>query len=61
MKLWKEDLLENIFKFTEGILLSSVFLRDMAYFDNLRGEQEPLTLRSKALKWPKECRTLSEL
>ena len=45
MKLWKEDLLEDNFKFLEG---SFVYYsgKDMANFLNLEGKLEPLTLIS---------------
>ena len=47
MKLWKEDLRMNIFKFTQGIFHIYHRSKDTADFHNLQGKLELVTLKSQ--------------
>ena len=51
MKLWKEDLLANIFKFAQGIfdIYCQLQSKDMTDFHNLQGKLVPVTLRRPGL------------
>ena len=46
MKLCKEDLMLNIFKFTEGTFDIYHSNKDMADYHNLQGKLEPMTANS---------------
>ena len=50
MKLWKEDLLENIFKITQMIVGIYCQSRDMEDFRNLQGNLSSVTLKGNLME-----------